>query len=245
MATADAVKENEFYVFENDTIKLTYAFWHGHGVMSFTVYNKLDIPIYIDWKKSSFIYNSTKLNYWVDEEHSRAVAFYGTRFFKGPLNVPYKEISLATGVINSSKVKMERVTFVPPQSNYSRTQFYLLKTGKDYELDVSCDEQVVPCNGNPKKETSLYTESFDIESTPVQIRNYLAISTTESFEKEAFVDNEFYLARVLEMDYKHFKYEDKATGKVIKPFKKKTNFYKYVDEEFTVEYRKRNDKLSQ
>lgn len=243
MAAVDTAKEDEFYVFENDTLKLTYAFWHGHGIVSFAVYNKLDVPIYIDWKRSSLIYNSEKLNYWVDEERSKAAAFYGTKFYNGPVSKPYKEISVTTGVINTSKVKMERVTFIPPNSNYYRNQFYLLKTGKDYQLDANCEEQIVPLNAKPKKKSSLYLESFDLESTPLHIRNYLAISTQESFETEAFVDNEFFLARVLEMDYRHFKYEDKATGNVIKPFKSKTNFYKYVEDINTVDYRKPDSKM--
>lgn len=49
------------WVFENDSVKITYDFWKVKGVMSFDVFNKLDNPIYIDWKSSSFIYNGNKL----------------------------------------------------------------------------------------------------------------------------------------------------------------------------------------
>lgn len=57
--------ENEFYVFENDSLKITYSFWAKNGLMTFGIYNKLNKPLYIDWKKSSYIDNSVKLNYWI------------------------------------------------------------------------------------------------------------------------------------------------------------------------------------
>ena len=35
--------------------------------MAFNIYNKSNKPIYIDWKKSTFISNSFKSNYWTDK----------------------------------------------------------------------------------------------------------------------------------------------------------------------------------
>ena len=75
-------KQADFFVYETDTLKITYSFWAEKGVLSFAVYNKLDQPIYIDWKKSSFIDNSNKLNYWVDEERSNSIKYFGSYFYK-------------------------------------------------------------------------------------------------------------------------------------------------------------------
>ena len=57
-------KENSF---ENDTVRIAYSFWSENGSYSFSVYNKLNVPLYIDWKKSSLVKNNDKLNYWSDE----------------------------------------------------------------------------------------------------------------------------------------------------------------------------------
>ena len=40
-------------------------------------------PLYIDWKKSSFIDNSNKRNYWIDEEKTDAKVYYGSYYYKG------------------------------------------------------------------------------------------------------------------------------------------------------------------
>ena len=61
-------KENDTFIFENDTLKITYSFWGNRGVLAFEIYNKLAKPIYVDWKKSSFIYKDQKLNFWVETE---------------------------------------------------------------------------------------------------------------------------------------------------------------------------------
>lgn len=50
-STTNTKLTDGFWVYETDSIKLTYSFWADKGVMSFSVYNKLNKPIYIDWKK--------------------------------------------------------------------------------------------------------------------------------------------------------------------------------------------------
>ena len=52
----DVSKVNEDFVFENDTVKISYFFWAKRGVIAFEIFNKLDKPLYVDWKKSSYIY---------------------------------------------------------------------------------------------------------------------------------------------------------------------------------------------
>ena len=58
---------NDFYIYENDTVRIVYYFWSEDGIMAFNIYNKSDKPLYIDWRKSTFITNSSKSNYWTDK----------------------------------------------------------------------------------------------------------------------------------------------------------------------------------
>ena len=70
-------------IFENDTIRITYKFWAKNGVMNFDIYNKIDMPLYFDWKKSAYIPNDKMMSYWQDETNtvgyssSRAYSLYG------------------------------------------------------------------------------------------------------------------------------------------------------------------------
>jgi len=225
--TTNTISEGEYYVYENDTIKITYAFWTKKGIVSFAVYNKLNVPIYIDWKKSSYIDNSNKLNYWVDEEISKSALYYGSYFYDGPLLKPGFTVSESIGSVSASKVKIERITFIPPRSNYYRSQFYLLPLDY-YKFDLDIPPKEVVRNGKKKKKTKLYIDKFTKEDSPLVFRNFIAFSLTEDFNSEFYVDNEFYLSKMTEMDYRHFKYLGKnKEGRQIylRPYKKQTSFY--------------------
>ncbi len=41
-------EEKNGFVFENDTVRISYFFWAHHGKFEFTIENKMTTPIYID-----------------------------------------------------------------------------------------------------------------------------------------------------------------------------------------------------
>lgn len=199
------------YVYENDSLKITYSFWEENGLMTFSIYNKLDKPIYIDWKKSSYIDNSVKLNYWKDEEQSTTLSLYETYTYNGPVLKP----GYIIGTSQTSTIKEERITFIPPQSYYYRSQFYLFPIDF-FELDTQTDFKEVPRNDNRNKYTKLYKASFLKENSPLVFRNFITFSLTEDFNSEFYVDNEFYIYEILEMDQRHFekyKLDESKKGK--------------------------------
>jgi hypothetical protein len=244
--------KDEFYVFENDSLKITYSFWKQKGLMTFAIYNKLDKPLYVDWKKSSYIDNSVKLNYWVDEEKSKSLEVYGSYYYDGPLLKPGYAISKTGGASISSTIKVERITFIPPASNYYRSQFYILPISF-YKLDTRTDYKEVPRNDKPEKKTKVYEKSYTKESSPLVFRNFLTFSFSEDFKTEFYVDNEFYISEIKEMDIRHFEYKKRdesikigtfyltdENGNILKfsDFKKESSFYIYIHKEGSIEYRK-------
>ncbi|CAN5387242.1 hypothetical protein BH09BAC1_BH09BAC1_10260 [soil metagenome] len=77
---------NYSYVYQNDSIAIIYSFWAEKGVLAFGIYNKLDRPIYFDWKKCSFVSNDIKLNYWDGKSTVVGVTIYSSRIQSG--NIP-------------------------------------------------------------------------------------------------------------------------------------------------------------
>ncbi len=224
-STNTQLKDN-YFIYETDSVKITYNFWSNKGVMSFAVYNKLDKPIYIDWKNSSFIYNDNKLNYWVEEtESSNYSKYYGKYYYNGPLLKPGVTSDGET-YSNTHTIKPERITFIPPKSNYYRSQFLLLPI--DYFEFSNYDSSIVSRNDKPKKQTTIYYKNYLYNNSPLRFRNYLAITLSENSQKFIFIDNEFYINSVKEIDKRHF------NGKKIgnnqdyyyeNPFKRATLFY--------------------
>jgi hypothetical protein len=216
--TTNTQLKNDFFVYETDTLKITYSFWDSKGVVKFVIHNKLDKPIYIDWKNSSFIYNDNKLNYWVDEAQTKSSSYYGGYYYSGPLIKPGFTINEMTQNLSSSTIKPERITFIPPKSNCFRSQFYLLPISY-YNLKFDSNSFTVPRNDNPSKDIRVYYKVFNYDNSPLRFRNYLSFSFSENSQQYFYIDNEFFLNSVMEMDYR------KRENLYEKPFKKQTSFY--------------------
>ncbi|MEA3317690.1 MAG: hypothetical protein U9R54_07000 [Bacteroidota bacterium] len=250
--TNSSLKTNNkrFYIYENDTLKITYTFWQENGLMSFEIFNKSKVPIYVDWKKSSYIDNSVKLNYWVNEEKTKATSIYGSYYYDGPLLKPGHAVSATAGVSYSTKVKPERITFIPPKSKYYRTQFYILPN-QHYKLSTETDFEKVPRNDKPKRKTKVYKAYYTRENSPLIFRNFLAYSMNEDFESVFFVDNEFYVSEILEMDKRHFiqkKWDEERNNRfyardkngdiiMYSVFEKPSSFYLKIPIESNINYR--------
>ncbi len=227
-----------YLVFESDSIKVTYEFWAEKGVLSFSVYNKLDKPIYINWKNSSFIYNSLKLNYWIDEQQTTFSNYYGSYFYKGPLIKSGYTLSEGVQTGQSNIIKPEKTTFIPPQSFYYRSQFYILPSEYFLTNSDSFEKTTVIRNDDSSKKTNIYTLNFKEENSPLKFRNFLSISLEENSNNFIYIDNSFYLKSINEMDYLHFeaaKLNDTDTN----PLKKKNSFYLKVEETNSLEFNNR------
>lgn len=201
-SSLDVSKQKGGFVFENDTVKVTYDFWAERGVLSFSVFNKSDAPIYIDWSKSAFIVNSKKLNYWIDREVSHSMGFYTGYLYRSSRS---SARNAQYGINASKKVvdKEEKITFLPPRSSYSRTQFILLNL-EYYEMGDNASLIRTLSNYSPKDSVQVYFESFTEDSTILTFRNFLSLSFSNGFDSIFYIDNGFYVSQVLEMKYSNF-----------------------------------------
>lgn len=228
---------NGHHVYENDTLKIIYTFWSEKGVLSFALFNKLSVPIYLDWKKSAYIDNSTKLNYWNDIENITSYKAYSGYFYKGPLIKPGFEIGNYSGISVSTVSKPERVTFIPPRSFFFKSQFYILPV-EIHKLELNTPYEQGSPSGNRIEKTKLYTVKFNKNNSPKRFRNFLTFSTSEKFESEFYVDNEFFIEEILEMDRKKFEYFDEQGNSVIfDKYVKPCYFYKRIPNRYSVDGR--------
>jgi len=199
----NTIDNKGFWVFENDTVKITYSFWAENGLMAFNIYNKLDKPIYIDWKNSSFILEGRKLDYWIDEKQTNVESYYKGYYYGGPVSNSYFGVTRGTVVTSATEIKPERVTFIPPKSNYARSQFYLLPKDQ-FELGVNCQKIIEQRNDYPRRSTTVLSKTFDENTSPFIFRNYIAYTFSETSKEFVFIDNGFYMKSVKEMDIRHF-----------------------------------------
>ena len=74
------------WTYENDTLKVTYSFWAEYGVMAMIIENKLNYPLYIDWKKSSYVDRGHKLDYYNENLTTKSLTGWADApyLYKGP-----------------------------------------------------------------------------------------------------------------------------------------------------------------
>lgn len=233
-------EEDDEYIFDNDTVRITYRFWADHGKFEFAVQNKLNVPIYIDWKKSNLIYNGKPNVYWLEETVVKSNSVTSGIGMRGAYGIAYGS-AYTTG--ESIERPKERVTFLPPASSIERNE-YSIENAFYYLMDLDVEPEIVLNESNPKKVTKVYSQEFEEESSPVQMTNFLTFATKESFENEWFVKNTFYLGEISEMELKHFRGKCKGRddqGAPICPRKLKSNtkYFLYVPKGYDFEKRKK------
>lgn len=222
------------FKFENDSIEINYSFWADKGIMSFSVTNQLPIPIYIDWKKSNFISNNDKFNYWDDEERSKGInlgnQINSGYLYKGPLLIPYLSIyEYASASITysvSNKVKPERLTFMPPKSIIYKSPYYL--TTSNYPDKINFETKKEKRLDKSRKSTTIYLKSFTKENSPLIFRNFLTFSFSEDFKNEFYIDNEFFVREIEFIDKRHFEgyIFVKGKSKFINKYQRGVDFYR-------------------
>jgi hypothetical protein len=245
-AVAPIKTDKGHYVFENDTVRIDYGFWTERGVLAFKVENKLTIPLYIDWSRSSFIKNGEKLDFWIDEQKTNTSTYYqgysvsANFWYQNGYNLSYGipyTLGLTEGNAFSATttIKPEKITFIAPQSYIipaART-FHLfsvsgtkLRTDRDYS-------EVYTVNSNNEKVVKVkrYYADYDREESILKFRNFLTMSTSKDFTKEFYVDNSFYVSKVYEM----------RDGPFADTLKKPNSFYIHINEAISIEYRTKMD----
>lgn len=234
------------YIQENELLKVTYNFWLNEGIMYFTIYNKTDKPIYVDWKKSAFIENGNKLNYWEDKEVTKSLSSSSSSHLYSGTSSNSLTSTISSTI--ASSYKPERITAVPPKSNFTHYQYKILPV-KYYPVSKKTEFKTVDLNSSPNKKTKVYEANFSNDSSPIKFRNYLVASNSEDFRTETYIDNEFYVSTIKEMDKQHFAYYKKKENSsfierdennkyiVITPYYNSTSFYLIISPKKSVKNR--------
>ena len=199
-------------------------------------------------EKSSFISNSVKLDYWVDEEYTNTVGYYkgftfSEDFFKPVITIPqsgkvvtYGEVfNVGSNITSinaiSTKSKAERITFIPPKSSIFKHTLHLSDyTHIKYREDVF-DEKVVPASYADGKTTKVRVAELEGNNVFLKFRNFLTLSTSENFTNEFYVDNAFNVKTITMMKTNQFRGKYTMQNDYEYPYRKASNFYYEYPEE--------------
>ena len=157
--------------FENEDIVLKYNFWEDGGILSFTITNKTDKPIFIDWSHSNFIFNGYSYDYYSNETKISTLGVYSGKSINGV----YDSEHHSGTSIKTSTITRERSNAQIPPNSYVQAK-------------------VVNMDFPKLKMKSEIT--FEKSTTLLNIRSYLAYSKTKDMDELIYIDNEFWIESV-------------------------------------------------
>jgi len=216
--------------YENDTLRVVYMFWSEHGTMGIHIHNKSELPIYIDWKKCSFIVGEAKKDYWEDvtvtsstgsstrigsaQEQGAAIASYWSTYFlsgsswqSATANTRWMQQTFASSVSTISKP--ERITFIPPHVTIGQAAYALMPEGVSLHGDASVRGSLVDVIGSDGYHLStikikIISSQFGVANSPLSFRSYLTYSLDEQFRTEVHVDSYFYVSAMMQIPSRAF-----------------------------------------
>ncbi len=173
-------------IMDTDTLTLSYSFFSERGLMKLTVYNKLTVPLFIDWKHSAFIIGSDKFDYWHDVAD---VELSGSS---------YRLYRYANLNLSGTITKDDPVGFIPPQTKLVKQQFIVLPRGhlKLSGQPALVQEIAYSSLAPGRKRATVPNYTYTPATSPYRFRNFLTLSTQRDFQREFYIDTRFYAADV-------------------------------------------------
>lgn len=225
VVNSDFVQQDTLLRYSNDTFEIVYNTYSENGQLSFIVYNKSAVPLYIDWKRSAFIRGMQKQDYWNSAVNiSSQTTGYSVTWLYG-----YSRGKYSTGGVMTQQ---EQITFIPPRTAVTMSKFSISPA-----INVSGrQEKIVNKSYKNKGTTKVYENTFTKENSPVSFRNFLTLSLKHDFSEEFYVDHQFWVSQSVIMAKKQFEgmpitVEDQQSIYVdyTYPYRRPNNFYAHFN----------------
>lgn len=174
-------------VFENDSVRLEYRFLSPYGRVQLSVRNKLQAPLYIQWKESALIVNEKRVPYYTPTMTVRGTV-------RGRTITWFDGFATTHAPLRATVVAQEEVSFVPP---LSVAEFSLVDamTGKLALGGRELQQKNLPTGGVIR-----YT-NFEASASPVKFRSYLTFSRDREMRQVFRFDHAFWLGEVGQTGY--------------------------------------------
>lgn len=179
-------KETGEFQLENDSVKISYGFAGENAPVRIKVYNKLTIPVFLDWTRSSMIYNGKAKGFIPDD-----IKFSGN-ISTNTMNE--KILSSVESTINGTVQSQKQVTFIPPNSSVETiVKSFDPDVIKDLPDSLYQDRDFLSTTQGPVK---VKVGNFDYSNSPLSFRTYLTLYTQDGMKNNIFsFDREFYVSK--------------------------------------------------
>jgi hypothetical protein len=203
LGCTDCSGNKEYFMTESDKLRIEYYFWNQNGIMGLVIKNKTARPIYIDWKKCSFIVGDLKNDYWSESFIMTSSALSESRY-----NQTTKRMEMKSQEYAIVTTKPERITFIPPKAMIIVGHFELRNRGisvktkvyvKKHNMVFTVKEKISNTTYIKPEDFQYWTAEFSSTDSPFLFRSFITYMLEENSTKEYYIDNQFYAKKVWEI----------------------------------------------
>ena len=175
------------FVHENDSIQVVYNFHGAGGPIKISVYNKLDTPIFVNWRMSSLIVDGLSRSY-KDNVSTMQGNASGTALDWG------SGFSTTNSAFSGMVSHDEEVSFIPPGRFVTATPAALKSGFFASPPNIKPARKVIrTVSGNSTGRSYLYAS----ENSPLQYQSYLTYSADVNFSSIATVEDSFWVSELM------------------------------------------------
>jgi hypothetical protein len=180
------IQKNEQSIFaeENDTLRIEYNFSGTDGPVSIKIFNKTNEPLYVDWKRSSFIANDKAVSYF-----NPGLRIDGT--INSQAIQLSNQVSNGQAVIGADIQAQPGNSFIPPHS-YTQNTFIYLTSFANLRIPVEQMKKEKLQIGEVKR--NIWKVNFSETNSPLVFKSYVTFMLGDTKEKYFFMQHGFYIA---------------------------------------------------
>jgi hypothetical protein len=186
-------KQLEF-VAESDSLRLVYNFNGLNAPVNLTIYNKLNVPVAIDWQRSSLIMGDVAYSYVPDKVPING-SFDGTTSTTATNPVNGYAYTSGSGTIQASATVPEQLAFIPPQTRIVKTPISITKTFLKNVPDTAYHRVKHTLDDGitifVKKAT--FTEA----NSPLRFKSYLTVKVGHEATVPVVYQHSFYVSELI------------------------------------------------
>jgi hypothetical protein len=184
------------FVVENDSLVLTYNFNGQNGPITMMIKNKLQQPLYIDWKRSALIINEQAISYAPGK--IRIEGAFGASSYHWDLPSDPVPVTTTAGRLSATAQLPSDIEFLPPQTYVTKKLMGITNQGLSNLPDSMFSKKKIPLMGGESQEM-IKLANFTAATTPLAFRSYLTVMIGDTQPKPVVYQHDFYVSELVQM----------------------------------------------
>lgn len=172
-------RDNGDFVYENDSLWITHSFKGEDAPIQISVFNKLNVPLYVDWSRSALIINDIAYSYDTGETFHYEDVFFG-------------DTHHTTKSTRITKNSPNQISFIPPKAMITHQSIRIAAQFDEISKKEYKDGKMATKDEDAVKIKRI---TYDYDDSPLHFDSYVTVYTKP--EEESVITSNFYVTNLI------------------------------------------------